>query len=560
MKSRQVQCSKILPSIIIIIVLVTMSAVSFAASTTVDAKSNIFGAGHTVPPAPGGVGPGILPPVHHFAKGPNQVLTFSNITGSKSFNGGGSYWGPEGYDPWPTGVSFPSYDGISGIVTNSAQFLTGVFLDDTEPSDPALVSLDFGPDGLTRNFIEVYPGIGQLFFIGNGLTDSDISQRFHVPLNATRLFLGFIDTDEDHLPGLYHDNLGSVTSTFDLFIPPIADAGPDQTVGEGNTVTLVGSNSYDPGGENLSYQWDQISGPSVTLSNPKAANPTFTAPLSVGSGGESLTFQLTVTDEEAAQATDTAIVNVTLPLANRPPNADAGVDQEVEGGETVTLNGSNSFDADGDSLSYQWDQITGPSVTLLPNPAAENPTFTAPFVDSDGQSYTFELTVTDNSGLQATDTTIVNVTSPPGNSPPSAVLGPDQTVDEDTEVTLDGSGSSDPEGGNLFYRWRQVAGRPVTFSDPMAANPTFIAPNVGVAGATLVFKLTVTDEGGLQGVADTLVNVAGDNDFPVADAGDDQTVNENTTVNLDGSGSFDPEGESLSYSWRQVGGTPCNSV
>jgi hypothetical protein len=345
--------------------------------------------------------------------------------------------------------------------------------------------------------------------------------------------------------------------------PPIADAGPDQTVGEGRNVILGGSNSFDTEGETLSYQWEQIGGASsVTLSNPQAANPTFTAPSTVGSGGESLTFQLTVTDEEAAQVTDTAIVNVTVPLANRPPNANAGGDQQVEEGEPeVTLNGSNSFDPDGDSLSFQWDQIAGPPVTLMPDSTAENPIFTAPLVALAGLSFTFELTVTDTSGLQATDTTVVNVTSSKilqsPNQPPAAVVGDDpaddQEVDEDATVTLNGSNSSDPEG-TLFYRWRQVAGRPVTLSDPTAVKPTFTAPNVGLTGVTLILELTVTDAGGLQAVDDTLVNVRGDNDFPVSDAGDDQTVGENTPVTLDGLGSFDPEGENLSYSWVQVVG------
>jgi hypothetical protein len=352
-------------------------------------------------------------------------------------------------------------------------------------------------------------------------------------------------------------DLATVTITVNPVVdPPIADAGPDQTVGENTTVTLGGSNSFDTEGETLSYQWDQLAGRPVILSNPQAANPTFTAPSSVGSGGELLTFQLTVTDEEAAQATDTAIVNVTLPLANRPPEADAGVDQQVEEGDTVALSGSNSFDPDGDNVSFQWDQIAGPPVTLLPDSTAENPTFKAPFVESAaGLSFSFELTVTDTSGLQATDTTIVNVTStlPSANQPPVAVVGDDQTVDEDTTVTINGSNSSDPEG-NLFYRWRQVAGLPVTMSDPTAEQPTFQAPNVESAGVTLVFELTVTDVDGLQAGVDTLVNVAGDDDFPIADAGADQTVNENSAVTLDGLGSFDPEGQNLSYSWRQVVG------
>jgi len=357
--------------------------------------------------------------------------------------------------------------------------------------------------------------------------------------------------------GTSNSNVATVNITVNSVAdPPIADAGPDQTVEEGRNVTLGGSNSFDTEGETLSYQWEQIGGtPSVTLSNPLAANPTFTAPSSVGSGGQALIFQLTVTDEEAEQVTDTAIVNVTLPLANRPPDADAGIDQDVEEGEIATLMGSNSFDPDGDNVSYQWNQIGGSLVTLS-SPTAQNPTFKAPFVESAGSSFTFELTVTDTSGLQSTDTTIVNVTSvlPSANQQPKAVVGADQTVDENSTVILDGFGSFDPEGEDLFYRWRQVAGRPVTLSNPTAEQPTFTAPNVGSGGVSLVFELTVTDVGGLQAVVDTLVNVTGDNDFPIAKAGDDQTVDEKTTVTLDGFGSFDPEGQNLSYSWRQVVG------
>jgi VCBS repeat-containing protein len=354
--------------------------------------------------------------------------------------------------------------------------------------------------------------------------------------------------------GTADSNVATVTITVNpVADPPIADAGPDQTVDEDITVTLGGSNSFDTEGENLSYQWDQIAGRPVSLSDPQAANPTFTAPSSVGSGGDSLIFQLTVTDEEASQATDTTIVNVTLPLANGPPNADAGVDQTVGEDTTVALDGSNSFDPDGDKLSYQWNQVAGPSVTLS-DPTADKPTFEAPFIESAGLSFTFELTVADTSGLQATDTNVVNVTLPFGNSPPIAVVGDDQTADEDTTVTLDGFGSFDPEGQNLSYRWRQVAGRPVTLSDPSAEQPTITAPNVGSGGVSLLFELTATDVGGLQAVVDTLVNVTGDNDFPIADAGNDQAVDENSTITLDGSGSVDPEGENLSYVWRQVAG------
>jgi hypothetical protein len=191
--------------------------------STIDARSNIYGAGHSEPPAPGGGGAGLLPVELPFVAALGQTLTFSSVVGSISYNGGGSWLGPEGYDPWLQDVSFPSWNGISGITTYSYEFLAGVFLDDIEPSDPAPANLNFGYDGLTRNFEVVGPDIGQLFFIGDGFTDSGLNQTFLVPATATRLFLGFIDTaSPTYLPGSYQDNLGSLTATLDLGPAPIA--------------------------------------------------------------------------------------------------------------------------------------------------------------------------------------------------------------------------------------------------------------------------------------------------------------------------------------------------
>jgi hypothetical protein len=97
---------------------------------------------------------------------------------------------------------------------------------------------------------------------------------------------------------------------------PIADAGSDQTVNEGDTVTLNGSNSSDPDGAIAAYSWIQTAGTSVTLSGPASTTPTFTAP-DVGQYGESLTFQLTVTDD-CLKSIDTCTVNVTW--VNEPPH------------------------------------------------------------------------------------------------------------------------------------------------------------------------------------------------------------------------------------------------
>ena len=125
--------------------------------------------------------------------------------------------------------------------------------------------------------------------------------------------------------------------------PPTADAGPDQTVNEGQTVLLNGSNSTDPDDGIASYHWVQIGEPIVNLSDPDVSQPTFTAP-DVGSEGAALTFELTVIDHNGNQGKDVCTVNVTW--QNEPPQANAGTDQTVDEGVVVTLDGSSSLDID----------------------------------------------------------------------------------------------------------------------------------------------------------------------------------------------------------------------
>jgi len=332
--------------------------------------------------------------------------------------------------------------------------------------------------------------------------------------------------------------------------PPTADAGPDQTVLEKSAVTLDGSNSSDPDDGIASYQWKQVAGQSVSLSNPRAIKPTFTSPSVVVSQSKSLEFELTVTDLGGLKDTDTIVVNVTG--ENDPPTADAGPDQNVDEETTVRLDGSNSSDPDDGIEFYQWKQIAGPSVSLS-NPRAIEPTFTSPsVVDSQSKSLTFELTVADFGGLLDTDTTVVNVTGE--NDPPTANAGPDQTVLEEAKVTLDGSNSSDPDDGIEFYRWKQIAGPSVSLSNPEAVQPTFSAPDVGSDGDSFTFELTVTDYGSLQSTDTAIINVIWLNDPPTANAGSDQTVLEKTTVTLDGSNSSDPDDGIASYQWKQVAG------
>ncbi len=142
------------------------------------------------------------------------------------------------------------------------------------------------------------------------------------------------------------------------------------------------------------------------------------------------------------------------------------------------------------------------------------------------------------------------------NQVPVADAGTNLTVDEGAAVSLDGSASSDADGSITAYQWTQTGGTAVTLAGANSATASFTAPAVS-ATDTLIFRLTVTDNGGSTG-SDTVsvsVNpVAGMNLSPVADAGPDQTVAEFTGVVLAGGGSNDPDGEITTYAWTQTAG------
>lgn len=240
-----------------------------------------------------------------------------------------------------------------------------------------------------------------------------------------------------------------------------------------------------------------------------------------------------------------------LVAANLPPVADAGTDQVVDEGALVTLDGTGSNDPNGDSLTFAWTQVGG-SAVVLSDATTPQPTFVAPWVAVGGETLSFQLVVDDGALASAAD--VVNVTVKNVNHPPVADAGVDQAAAEGSLVTLDGTASYDEDGEPLAFVWSQVSGTPVVLSSSTVATPSFTAPPVGVAGEVLTFELVVGDGIDVSTPDQVQVAVTNVNNAPTADAGPPQTVAEGTTVLLDGSGSSDPDGDPLGYSWSQVSG------
>lgn len=252
----------------------------------------------------------------------------------------------------------------------------------------------------------------------------------------------------------------------------------------------------------------------------------------------------------AAQSTPGGTIDDFVMKIGDRPIANAGPDQSVPMGTLVTLDGAGST---GGSLSYIWTQVAGPTVALSGATSA-HPTFSAPTVPAAGGTATFELTVCEGSSSNCSNPDTVNVHITNVNRPPVADAGPDQTVQEGSPVLLDGTASYDPDIEPLTYQWTQLFGPAVTLLGGNTVLPTFVAPNVGSAGATIVFDLTVTDPRNLTGPDSVSIHVTNLNQTPVANAGPDQTVNENTLVTLNGTLSADPDLDALSFTWTQTAG------
>ncbi len=190
---------------------------------------------------------------------------------------------------------------------------------------------------------------------------------------------------------------------------------------------------------------------------------------------------------------------VTNATERQRPVADAGDDVEVDPGARVTLDGSASTDPNGGRLTFAWTQTAGGTVTLSGADSARL-SFTAP--EAPGV-LNFRLTVTDPDGLSDSDDVAVLVGGVDVR-PPVADAGNDLEVDPGTRVTLDGSRSSDADGGPLTFAWTQTAGETVTPSGADNARLSFTAPETSGA---LTFRLTVTDPDGLSDSDEVTVTV-----------------------------------------------------
>lgn len=233
---------------------------------------------------------------------------------------------------------------------------------------------------------------------------------------------------------------------------------------------------------------------------------------------------------------------------NAPPVAVAGGSVQATLGQEVQLDGSDSTDPNDDPLTFAW------AFTLRPDGSTavleKANTATSSFTSDLAGDYELELTVSDG---QAEDSDLIRITvqsndTEAANNAPTAKAGGDQAVVLGKTVKLDGGSSTDPDGDSLTFNWSftlRPDGSAAALEGANTATPGFSPDKVGA----YELKLTVSDG---QATDSDLLRVTVASNPPQADAGDGQTVKLGNKVQLDGTGSTDPEGDPLSFVWSFV--------
>ena len=319
--------------------------------------------------------------------------------------------------------------------------------------------------------------------------------------------------------------------------PPTANAGPWQTANVGASVQLNGSQSTDVDGNAITYGWGLLSVPSgsaATLSDPTVATPTLTVDLP-----GTYVVQLIVNDGKADSTPAVVVIDTT----SIPPVANGGLGQLVTVGGLVQLNAAGSTDLNGNLLKVRWSIISAPAFSgaALSDPTAVNPTFTA---DLPGV-YVAQVIVNDGTFDSAPATVAISTSA---LLPPVASAGLDQSITAGSTVALSGT-AVDPQNLALGYQWAMISqpsGSTATLSNPTGSSPTFVPDQPGTYIAQLI-----VNNGQISSLPSTVTLTTGAT-VPVAAPGSGQNIATGASAKLDGSGSFDADQNSLTYSWALI--------
>ena len=282
----------------------------------------------------------------------------------------------------------------------------------------------------------------------------------------------------------------------------------------------------------LTYAWSITSGSNITLVNSTTDTVSYVAVTpALGANTEDITFSVTVSDGNGGTATLTKVVTITsAAAANTIPTVSAGQSITAHVDTTIVMS-YTALDADNHDLTYQWNQLTGTSVSIG-NDTTNSAYFTAP---SSPETLTFELVVSDPySSVTSSATTVTIEAAPVTNTMPSVKPDEETLEMQGMVVTLDAQVTDTESPNDLTYAWTQTSGLSIALSSSSVELPEFTMPAFSAVPGEqpIVMELLVTD---LQGASNTYVNTiytVDDNAQPLPLADASNTVLSVTTGNV----------------------------
>ena len=222
-------------------------------------------------------------------------------------------------------------------------------------------------------------------------------------------------------------------------------------------------------------------------------------------------MQLTVTD--TLEQSDSDRLTLIIVPENNKPTVDAGPDQVIDE-NTIGSVFCSAFDVENDPLTYTWTSAS--SDLAIHNPSSPGTTFTAPSVVNSKQ---VELTCSVFDGTFTVSDSLTVTVENTLSLPIVANAGPDQIVNENVKVNLDGSNSFDPENQPLHYMWTQTSGESMVIDSATNEKASFMSPIVANNEIkVLVFELRVYDDNGREAFDTVVITVDPVNAPPTADA------------------------------------------
>lgn len=329
--------------------------------------------------------------------------------------------------------------------------------------------------------------------------------------------------------------------------PPVAVVSPPyQVINLPTTSTVIDGSQSKDDDKIVSYRWEELKGP---LREEKVSADTAILKLTNLVPGN-YTFSLTVVDSDGARNSTTANLTVSKAV-DYPPVANAGAIQVITlPKNSITLYGNESTDDHG-IASYEWSLSPKSKGKVVEMQGVRTSTLQLSAMQEG--DYTFQLTVTDSAGNQAT-TEVTVIVQPENNKPPQADAGPDKelTLPVDS-TTLDGSKSTDDQKIASYF-WEKTQGPDGV---KIENSNSSVATVTGLQVGTYAFTLTVKDERNLQSQSSVNVIVREEiNKPPVAKITGNVVITLPTsTAELDGSKSSDDKGI-VSYLWVRDEGSP----